>query len=200
MKTKIEIKSVLGKVLFEFEKENNSIKETLLEAIKQKIDLRGSNLSYSDLRYSDLRGSNLRYSNLRYSDLRYSDLRYSDLRYSNLRYSDLRGSNLRYSNLIGSNLSGSDLSGSDLRGSNLRGSDLNGSDTDKRYIQISCIGSAKRLTTYCFEDDKIWCGCFTGTLEEFKKQVKETHDNNPQYLAEYLLFVEYLKSLKMVGE
>ena len=145
MKTKIEIKSVLGKVLFEFEKENNSIKETLLEAIKQKIDLRGSNLSYSDLRYS---------------------------------------------NLIGSNLSGS----------NLRGSDLNGSDTDKRYIQISCIGSAKRLTTYCFEDDKIWCGCFTGTLEEFKKQVKETHDNNPQYLAEYLLFVEYLKSLKMVGE
>ncbi len=35
MKTKIEIKSVFGSVLFEFEKENNSIRETLMEAVKR---------------------------------------------------------------------------------------------------------------------------------------------------------------------
>ena len=45
MKTKIEIKSVFGDLLFEFEKENNSIKDTLMEAIK-----RGANLGNANLR------------------------------------------------------------------------------------------------------------------------------------------------------
>ena len=52
MKTKIQIKSVFGKILFEYEKENNTVKDTVVEAIK-----RGSNLSYSDLRGSNLRGT-----------------------------------------------------------------------------------------------------------------------------------------------
>jgi hypothetical protein len=34
MKTKIKIKSYLGKLLFEFEKENNTVKDTVNEAIK----------------------------------------------------------------------------------------------------------------------------------------------------------------------
>lgn len=64
----------------------------------------------------------------------------------------------------------------------------------KRYIQVTSIGSAKRMTTYCFEDDTVWCGCFTGTLKQFEKQVKETH-KEPQYLKEYLGFITYIKSL-----
>jgi hypothetical protein len=115
-----------------------------------------------------------------------SDLSRSNLRWSNLSGSDLSGSNLRWSDLSGSNLSGSDLSGSNLSGSN----------TDKRYIQISCIGSRKDMTTYCFEDDKIWCGCWQGTLDEFEIRVKETHKDNKQYLAEYLGFIKYLRGLK----
>ena len=35
MKTKIEIKSVLGSVLFKLEKENNTIKDTIIEAVKR---------------------------------------------------------------------------------------------------------------------------------------------------------------------
>ena len=44
MKTKIEIKSIWGSILFEYEKENNSIKDTLIEAIKGGADLRGADL------------------------------------------------------------------------------------------------------------------------------------------------------------
>ena len=44
MKTKIVIKSVFGSILFEYEKENNTIKETLLEAIKCDAYLGGANL------------------------------------------------------------------------------------------------------------------------------------------------------------
>ena len=44
MKTKIEIKSIWGSILFEYEKENNSIKDTLIEAIKGGAYLRGAYL------------------------------------------------------------------------------------------------------------------------------------------------------------
>jgi uncharacterized protein YjbI with pentapeptide repeats len=138
MKTKIEIKSIYGSVLFSHESEDNTIKETLKEAIKSRInliysdlsnsDLSNSNLSCSDLRGSNLSCSDLRGSNLSGSDLSGSDLSNSDLSNSNLSCSDLRGSNLSCSDLRGSNLSGSNLSCSDLRGSDLRGSDLSGSD------------------------------------------------------------------------
>ena len=83
--TKIQIKSIFGDVIFEYECENNTIKKTIEKAIKEKkslsySNLRGSNLSYSNLSGSDLRGSDLRGSNLRGSDLSYSDLSGSDLR------------------------------------------------------------------------------------------------------------------------
>ena len=41
-KVKIQIKSVFGRVLFEYEKENNTIKDTLVEAVKRGADLRGA--------------------------------------------------------------------------------------------------------------------------------------------------------------
>ena len=74
---KIEIKSVFGTVLFTYEKENNTIKETLLEALKNNADLSGVNLSGvnlsgADLSYADLSGANIRYADLRYADLSYA--------------------------------------------------------------------------------------------------------------------------------
>ena len=99
-------------------------------------------------------------------------------------------------NLSSANLRSADLRSADLRSANLRSANLSYARTDNRYIQISCIGSAKRMTIYCFEEDRIWCGCFIGTLEEFEAKVKQTHNRNKQYLKEYMGFIKYLKSLK----
>ena len=99
MKIKIEIKSVFGKVLFALEKENNTIKETLEQAVKENADLEGADLEGADLRNADLINSNLRNSNLEGANLRYSNLEGADLRNS-----DLRNADLRYSNLEGANL------------------------------------------------------------------------------------------------
>ena len=55
MKTKIQIKSIWGTVLFEFEKEDNTLKDTVVEA-----NLRGANLYEANLRGADLRGADLR--------------------------------------------------------------------------------------------------------------------------------------------
>ena len=136
---KIEIKNrFTGKIIFEFSKENNTIKDTVQEYIKKELE------------------SGKSYANLRSADLRSADLRYADLRSANLSYADL----------------------------------------DKRYISITRIGSSNRMTTYCFDDDIIWCGCFKGTLQEFEDKVNITHKDNELYLKQYLGAINYIKSLK----
>ena len=49
MKTSIKIMSIFGKLLFEYECEENSIKKTVEQAVKEKADL-----SFADLRSADL--------------------------------------------------------------------------------------------------------------------------------------------------
>ena len=64
-KIKIEIKNRwTGEILFEYEKENNTIKDTLVEAVSRGADLsgaylRGAYLSGADLSGADLRGAYL---------------------------------------------------------------------------------------------------------------------------------------------
>ena len=97
MKIKIEIKHYLtGAVLFEFEKENNTIKDTLVEAVKRRANLWGANLQGADLRGANLRGA------------------------------DLQGADLQGADLQGADLWRADLQGADLQGANLRGADLQG--------------------------------------------------------------------------
>ena len=71
MKIKLSIKSrFTGSVLFEYEKEDNTLKETLLEAVKrgaylQGADLRGAYLQGAYLQGADLRGAYLQGVDLR---------------------------------------------------------------------------------------------------------------------------------------
>ena len=88
-KIKIEIKSIYGKVLFSWESENNTQRETILEAIKQNADLRYADLHYADLRSADLRHANLHSANLSNADLSYANLHSADLHSADLSYADL---------------------------------------------------------------------------------------------------------------
>ena len=189
-KIKIQIKSIFGGVLFEYECEDNTIAKTVTEAVKSSADLSSADLSSANLRsanlsYADLSSANLSSANLRSADLSSADLSSADLSSANLSSADLSYANLRSANLRSANLSSADLSSANL----------SYAKTDKRYIQIGCIGSSKRVTTYCFEDDQITCGCFTGTLKEFETQCNKTHKDNKQYLNEYLGAIKYIKSL-----
>jgi len=146
-----------------------------------------ADLSYADLRFADLRSANLRYADLRSANLRYAGLRSADLRFADLRSANLDSADLRYA----------DLRYADLRSANLRYADLRSADLDNNYISISRIGSSKRMTTYSFSEDKIWCGCFTGNLKEFKDNVlKDYPDKDNIHHIEYIEFIKYLKKLK----
>ena len=83
---KIKIKSRLGSILFEYEKENNTIKDTLIEAVEKCANLTGADLTGADLTGANLKGA------------------------------DRTGANLKGADLTGADLTGADLTGADLTG------------------------------------------------------------------------------------
>ncbi len=85
MKLKIEIKSRwTGSILFELKKEDNTIKQTLVEAVSKGADLKGAYLKGANLKGADLKGANLEGA-------------------------DLKGAYLKGAYLEGANLEGADL-------------------------------------------------------------------------------------------
>ena len=184
MKTKIEIKSIFGDLIFEYEKENNTIKDTLLEAIDSNADLRDANLSGADLRSADLYGT----------DLSGADLSGANLYDANLRSANLSCANLYGANLRSANLSGANLYGADLSGANLYGADGNIVGKIEDWMSHDNIGSRKSCTLFLKTDKGVFvqCGCFFGDLEKFVAKVKETHQGN-KHERDYLALVEFIK-------
>ena len=147
MKTKIEIKSIFGKLLFEFECENNTVKKTVEKAIESSADLSSADLSFADLSFA-----NLRFANLRSADLRSANLRSADLSFANLRYANLRSADLRYADLSFANLSSANLSYADQNEGTLflsiacpeEGSFIAYKKADDKIVKLMITEDAKR--------------------------------------------------------
>ena len=106
---KIEIKSIYRENIFEFEANDNTLKATLAEAIKQGANLVGANLEGAYLVGAYLVGANL------------------------------RGANLVGANLEGANLRGANLRGANLRGANIPiFSKWGFSIRDDNFLKIGC--------------------------------------------------------------
>jgi len=142
MTVKIEIKSVSGKLLFEFEKENNSIKEALKEASLQGANLRGAYLQGAYLEGAYLQGVYLQRANLKGAYL--------------------QGANLKGANLQGAYLEGANLQGANLEGANLQGSNLKGANLKGAYLPMFSKWSMVKK-----ENDIFRIGCKEKTFEEW---------------------------------
>jgi uncharacterized protein YjbI with pentapeptide repeats len=175
----------------------------------ERADLIGANLRRANLSGADLRDVNLSEADLRYADLRGADLRGADLRDVNLSEADLIGANLSNANLSRANLSNANLSwadliGADFSGADLSGADLSGANTKNAYssahtfLSLSGIGSAQRQTLYVPEMDRVWCGCFVGSLEEFKAQIAKTYPQGTKHRKQYDAAVRYFEELANV--
>jgi uncharacterized protein YjbI with pentapeptide repeats len=148
MKTKLQIKSVFGSVLFEFEKEDNSIKDTLIEAIKQRTNLSRADLSRTNLSRTNISGTNLSGTNLSRANLSRADLSRTDLSRANLSRADLSRTNLSRADLSGTNLSGTDLSGTDLSGTNLSRANLSRADLSRTNLSRTNLSGTNLSGTY----------------------------------------------------
>lgn len=72
---------------------------------------------------------------------------------------------------------------------------------DADIATISGFGRKYRTTTFFRTNDNdifVKCGCFFGTLDEFRKKVKETHGDN-KYAKEYLMIAD-LMEMRFRGE
>jgi len=171
MKVKIEIKHwITGSVLFEFEKENNTVKDTIIEAISKRADLqganlRGANLHRADLHRANLQGADLRGANLQGADLHRANLQGADLRGANLQGADLHGADLHGANLQGADLHRANLQGADLRGANLQGADLHGADLHGANLQGADLHGANLQGADGSKTEIKICAVFTGLYQ-----------------------------------
>jgi len=63
------------------------------------------------------------------------------------------------------------------------------------HCGFDCFGSSNRHThAYRTKENtiEITCGCFRGSIEEFEKQVKETHGDN-KYAKQYEAIINVIK-------
>ena len=66
------------------------------------------------------------------------------------------------------------------------------------YITIGPIGSRNDHTTFYLSKDMtiyVKCGCFSGSIDEFKDKVNETHKDNDKYRNDYLSVIEVVKKV-----
>ena len=154
MKTKIQIKTLAGSLLFEYESEKNTAKETIEKAVQDKKDLRGADLTGAYLRGAYLRGAYL------------------------------TGADLRGADLTGADLRGAYLRGADLRGADLRGADLRGADGNKNTIKKAIVFTGLYhyvVIPYLTDKDekRVKMGCYDRSLAEWKENFWNNENEFP---------------------
>ena len=120
---------------------------------------------------------------------------------ANLSLADLSGADLSKAGLSWANLSRANLSGANLSGANLSGADLAMANLSEgvEYVQVSGIGSARRNTSYRFDTNDVWCGCFNGTLAAFSARIKTTYTDG-KFLAQYAAAVAFFAACRAEWE
>lgn len=143
----IQIKDTYGEVLFEYNKEDNTIKDTLVKAVEEgislfSVDLEGADLRYANLYKADLCHANFRNANLDHACLNYADLRFANfynakLSHTGLGYADLRSAVFGGTTLDDVTLYGADLSYADFKHTKFRDVDLRGAKNIP-FIPLAC--------------------------------------------------------------
>ena len=167
----ITIKNTDGNIIFKYDCEDNTIKKTVEEAVRQKVDLFYVDFYGADLRFANLKGAhlnnayvcnaNLRSANLKEANLSEANLIYAnfygaDLRCSQLNKASLNNADLFKANLYGADLSntdfsyakfnGADLSCTNLSGANLRCADFSYADLSNSVFHNTLINQAYFIT------------------------------------------------------
>jgi len=104
-KIKIQIKNrYCGSILFEYESENNTIKETLIQGVKANANLVNANLENANLANANLVNANLENANLANANLANANLENANLANANLENANLANANLVNANLVNAKL------------------------------------------------------------------------------------------------
>ena len=172
----------------------------------QDADLTGADLAGADLRGAYLWGADLTCANLMGANLTCANLMGANLTDADLRSADLTGADLTGADLTGADLWGANLTGANLTGANLRGAKRHmDGDTaitlvgQRPILQIGPLGSRDgyMLALITSAGVRVECGCFCGTVAEFKAKVEKNHADNPRHRDEYLAVIRMINAWAM---
>ena len=208
--SKITIKTVLGSILWESDKE--TLKEAVIEKNNRDANLRGAKLNDANLHGADLRDANLHGADLRDANLRDANLRGAKLNGANLYDANLRGAKLNGADLHGADLRGANLHGADLRVANLHGADLYGADLRGAKLNGANLHGAnlygadlrdenfKNLPTdfinQCSRDILFIFNCLRPEVPAFKEKLLAGEIDGSQYEGECACLVGTMANIK----
>ena len=179
------------------------IGEDLSDVNLSNANLSNANLSYCNLSYCDLSYCNLYNANLCYVDLTITNLSCANLNYANLVHADLSYVDLGNANLRNANLNYCNLSYTYLLGVNLTKASFyltNLYEAKGEFVGIENIGSRNDTTHYFYNDDRVICGCFDGSMEEFEDKVKNEYSEDNKYYKQYIVAIKILKELAEINK
>ena len=163
MKTKIQIKTIWGTLLYEHEAEDNNVKKTVEEVVKSGAYLRGADLGGAYLGGAYLVGAYL------------------------------RGADLGGADLGGAYLGGAYLGGAYLVGANLGEDwGKLSSASDVLVVGAIGSRNGYTTVFHTDKGIFVQCGCFRGTFDEFAAKVKETHEGT-KHERDYNALIEFVK-------
>ena len=153
----------------------------------------GSIFKHADLALSSMNGSDLSCSDMTGCKLINASFNNVNLESAKLVKANIKGTKFRYTNFAGADLTGLDLNMAEIFYSNLYGA-----KTDNKYIQLCLTGICNRIT-YCIEDNRVWEGDWTGSLNDFEKKIKNRSISTDENLT-YLKIIHCLKVMKGSGD
>ena len=115
----IEIKNLDNNVIFSYDCENNNIKKTIKEAVKQNVYLSGANLKGACLKDMNLNGVNLSKACLIGANFKNADLENANLEYIYAQNANFCNANLKSVFFQNANLYSADFKNADLENANL---------------------------------------------------------------------------------
>ena len=157
--------------------------------------IRKINFTESDL----FAGANLRKLNA--SNLDFSRINFSRANFSE---TDFEGANFENTKFLSTDFKNSVFSGAKFSNAIFTGIALQYTVTAgiQGFQVISCqlnTSEENRVVQYWPALDIVTAGCFSGTLKELKKKIKETHKDNPDMRKKYNLVLDYIDAMVKLG-
>ena len=152
-------------------------------------------------------------ANLSFEDLSCVDLSYTDLSEAIFYKADLYHANLNHANFYEADLKDANLYGADLYHAIFYKADLyhanlnhviltnakfyltNLYKAEGDFVSVSNIGSRNDTTHYFYKDNRVICGCFSGTMEEFEEKVRKSYGEDKKEYKQYMATIRILKEL-----
>lgn len=173
-----------------------------------RVDLRNINLSYAIMNYTNLNGSNLNHTDFSYAkmnsvDFSYAKMNGADFSYAEMNSADFNNANAKDSNFSYVDFSYANVKGSDFSYANFNNGNFNNTkfyltnlhEVKGAFVSVGNISSKNDTIYYFYKDNRILCRCFDGTMEEFKKMIKESYrEDNIEY-QQYIIAIDTLNKL-----